>query len=155
MTLNRNPSLNTSFLLEIPKFKEVSYFVTNCEVPGLTMSGIETPFKNNQGVLPSNRIDYDPLTVNFIIDEEWANWWSIVQWMQRIRKNDVPIVDDMSDMTLHLVNSNKNLNRVIVFNLAFPTMIASVPLESNTVDAIPVLCSCTFRYQSYEMKEGT
>lgn len=153
--MNYNAAIQTSFMLEIPQFKELNYFIQTAEVPGLTMAGVDAPFKNFQGSVPSNRIDFDQLNLTFLVDEEWENWYSIVQWMKRIRRNDRPILDDMSDLTLHLTNSNKNLNKQIVFRGAYPVLLGTLPLESAVVDTNPLVCSLAFRYQEYEMKKAT
>ena len=153
--MNYNAAIQTSFMLEIPKFKELNYFIQTAEVPGLTMAGVDAPFKNFQGSVPSNRIDFDQLNLTFLVDEEWENWYSIVQWMKRIRRNDRPILDDMSDLTLHLTDSNKNLNKQIIFRGAYPVLLGTLPLESAVVDTNPLVCSLAFRYQEYEMKKAT
>lgn len=151
MSINRNVALGTSFLLEIPLFPELNYFVQNAELPSITMGGVDTPYKNHQGILPSNRIDFDPLNLTFLVDEEYENWYSLVCWFERIRTGRGAILDEMSDITLHLVNSNKNFNKEIIFRSAFPSFVGSLPLDSGSVDADPVICSATFRYQYFEM----
>lgn len=153
--MNYNAAIQTSYMLEIPMFKELNYFIQSAEVPGLTMAGVDTPFKNFQGNVPSNRIDFDQLNLTFLVDEEWSNWYSLVEWMKRIRRNDRPILEDMSDLTLHLTNSNKNLNKQIIFRGAYPVLIGTLPLETAVVDTTPLVCSLAFRYQEYEMKKAT
>lgn len=150
-TMNRNPALNTSFLLEIPLYREVNYFIQTAEVPGLTMSGVDTPFMNYQGNVPSNRIDYDQLNLTMIVDEDWENWYSIVKWMQRIRRNNTPITEDMSDMTLHLFNSVKGKGKRLYFHGAYPVLLGSIPLDSTQTDVNPLVCSLAIRYQDYEL----
>lgn len=154
-TKNFNPAVGSSFLLELPNNPGINYFVQTAEVPGLTMGGIDTPYKNHQGVQPSNRIDFDPLNVTFLVDENWNNWWSLLLWMYKIRTGKVSINDEMVDITLHLVNTNKNLNKRLKFFGAFPTMVSSMQLDSTNIESNVLVCSATFRYQYYEMIEAT
>ncbi|ASD50381.1 deoxynucleotide monophosphate kinase [Acidovorax phage ACP17] len=153
--MNYNQALGTSFLLEIPFLEEVNYFCQTAEVPGLTMAGVDTPFKNFQGAMPSNRIDFDQLNITFLVDEQWTNWYSILEWMKRIRRGNAPLPKEMVDITLHLLNSNKNLNKQLVFRGAFPVMLGTLPLESSVVDVDPLVCSLAFRFQDYEMTKAT
>ena len=83
--INRNPALAVNFLLEIPLAKELNYFIQTVDVPGLTMAGVDTPFRNVQANVPSNRIDYDQLNLTFLVDENWANWNYVFEWMKRFR----------------------------------------------------------------------
>ena len=153
--INRNPALAVNFLLEIPLAKELNYFVQTVDVPGLTMAGVETPYRNVQANVPSNRIDYDQLNLTFIVDENWANWNYVFEWMKRVRTGKSPISDTMSDITLNLVNSNKNLNKLLVFRGAYPTLLGTLPLDSTVVDSNPLVCSLSFRYQDFELRDGT
>jgi hypothetical protein len=153
--INRNPALAVNFLLEIPLAKELNYFVQTVDVPGLTMAGVETPYRNVQANVPSNRIDYDQLNLTFIVDENWANWNYVFEWMKRIRTGNSAISDTMTDITLNLVNSNKNLNKIMVFRGAYPTLLGTLPLDSTVVDSNPLVCSLSFRYQDFELRNGT
>lgn len=153
--INRNPALGVSFLLEIPQAKELNYFIQTVDVPGLTMAGVDTPFRNAQASVPSNRIDFDQLNLTFLVDEGWANWNYVFEWMKRTRTGKNPISDTMSDITLNLVNSNKNLNKLLVFRGAYPTLLGSLPLDSTVVDSNPIVCSLSFRYQDFELRNGT
>lgn len=153
--INRNPALAVNFLLEIPLAKELNYFVQTVDVPGLTMAGVETPYRNVQANVPSNRIDYDQLNLAFIVDENWANWNYVFEWMKRIRTGNSAISDTMTDITLNLVNSNKNLNKIMVFRGAYPTLLGTLPLDSTVVDSNPLVCSLSFRYQDFELRDGT
>lgn len=152
--INRNPALGVNFLLEIPQAKELNYFIQTVDVPGLTMAGVDTPFKNVQASVPSNRIDFDQLNLTFIVDEGWANWNYVFEWMKRIRTGNSAISDTMTDITLNLVNSNKNLNKIMVFRGAYPTLLGTLPLDSTVVDSNPLVCSLSFRYQDFELRNG-
>lgn len=149
--MNYNPAIGTSFRMSIagPGFEEANYFVQTTELPGLSMSGVDTPWSNHATNMPSNRIEYDPLNLTMIVDEEWKNVDAIRLWMHRICVTE-PVQNEMKDITLHLLNSNKNSIIGVKFIKAYPTMIAAVPLESSTSDAIPPTCALTFRYQFYD-----
>lgn len=149
--INRNPALGTSFMLEIPNAKSLNYFIQNTSLPGLNMGGVETPWTNHNAAVPSNRVEFDPLNLTFLVDEEWNNWEYIFEWMKRCRYGREDVTELMSDITLHLVNSNKNINVQIEFRGAFPTMVSELMLESSTVDSLPLVASVVFRYQDYRL----
>lgn len=149
--MNLNAALGTSFRMMLPgeEFQSLNYMVTMTGLPGMNMAGVDAPYSNNATNFPSNRIEYDPLNLTFLIDEDYANFDAIRLWMHRIC-NTEPVVKEMKDITLHLTNSNKNSIIGVKFYGAYPTMLAEVPLESGTSDAIPPTCSMTFRYQYYD-----
>ena len=152
--MNYNQAIGTSFKLEIPDFKEVNYFVQTTELPGMTMSGVDAPFDNHATNVPSNRIEYDPLNLTMLVDEDFANYNRIRIWMHEVVTTE-PVINTMRDITLHVLNSNKNPIRAIKFYKAYPTMISAIPMESSNSDAVPVVCSLTFRYQFFDMVNHT
>lgn len=149
--LNYNNAINTSFYLEIPGFETLNYFVQSCELPGLMLTGIRTDFRNWQVVLQGNKVEYDPLNLSFIVDENFKNHQMLHLWMLRIQHGDSSLIsDEMKDISLHLLSSNKTENRKVNFYKAFPTMLSPLPLNSDTSDTSPIVCTCTFAFQYYE-----
>lgn len=153
--MNYNPALSTSFMLEVPFEQELNYNLQTAEVPALTMGGIDVPWRNHQGVQPSNRIDFDPLNVTLIVDEDYKNWHSMFQWMMRIRHGNRSLNAEAVDITLHITDSNKVARHKIVFYGAFPTNVGTLSLETATVEPQPLICALTFRYQHYEFLPTT
>jgi len=149
--INRNPALGTSFKLEIPGFEAVNYFVQSTELPSVTMGGVDAPYQNHQTSVPSNRIEFDPLNINFRVDEDYANYESLFHWMVETTMTEPVVPNQMRNITLHITNSSKNHKMAVRFHKAYPTMLAALPLDSTVNDAIPIVCSAMFRYQYFEI----
>jgi hypothetical protein len=147
--INRNPALGTSFKMEIPGLEEFNYFVQTSELPGLTAMGVDTPFQKINFSVPSNRLEYDPLNVVLLVDEDFKNYESIKNWMDRINDTE-PVVNEMKHLNLIITNSNKRAIVTIRFLYAYPTQITSLQFESSIGDAVNLTCPMTFRYQKFE-----
>lgn len=152
---NRNPALGTSFKLEIPSAEQMNYFVQKTSLPSVSMNGIDTPYRNNQGTLPSNRIDYEPVSFDFIVDEDYDNYDSIRQWMHRIEKNNRPLIEELEDISLFILSSNKLIKKKVVFYSAFPVYLTEIPLDSAVSDASVSNCTVIFRFQYFEIQKVT
>lgn len=148
--MNYNQAIGTSFKLEIPEFREINYFIQTTELPGMTMGGVDSPFDNHATNMPSNRIEYDPLNLTFLVDEDFENYNRLRLWMHQVVGTE-PVVDAMKNLTLHVLDSNKKPIRGVRFYKAYPTMMSAIPLESSNTDAVPVVCNATFRYQFFDM----
>lgn len=148
--INRNPALGTSFKLDIPGYDEVNYFVQSTELPDISMGGVDTPYQNFQTNVPSNRIEFSPVNFNFIVDEDYRNYETLYLWMADITRTE-PVLTKLKNITLHVTNSSKNHKLQFRFHQAYPTMLGALPMDSSVNDAMPVLCSATFRYQFFEI----
>jgi hypothetical protein len=77
MATNRNQALGTSFKLDIPGLEAFNYFVQETEIPSISMAGVSVPYQSYQTNVPSNRLEFDELPVQFLIDEEYGNWTAL------------------------------------------------------------------------------
>ena len=150
-TINRNTALETSFKLEIPGLEEFNYFVQEAALPGLSMAGVDLPFRNNQASVPSNRIDYESVQIPFVVAEDFLNHSAIRLWMHRISKGPGPLINELKDVTLHLLNSNKNTIKRVVYYSAYPTALTGIPLRSNVPNTGPLFCTLSLKYQYYDV----
>ena len=148
---NRNLALGTSFKLDIPGMEEMNYFVQSTGLPSISMGGVDTPYQNHQTNVPSNRIEFDPLNINFLVDEDLANYESLFRWMVETTMTEPVVPNQMRNITLHFTNSSKLHKLAIRFHKAYPTMMSELPLDSSVNDAQPIVCSATFRYQYFEI----
>jgi hypothetical protein len=114
------------------------------------MSGVDTPYQGYQAVMPSDRIDYDPLTFTFILSEDLSNYFFLYKWMKDIQSADYPR-EFFRDITLHILNNNKLESLKIVFYSCFPTSLAEVTLESAVTDTNPLTTTAMFRYQYFTL----
>ena len=74
----------TQFKFGIHQLPKVEYFVTSVNLPGITapQASQATPFKDIP--LMGEKLDYNNLTVNFIVDEYLENYISLHNWMTGI-----------------------------------------------------------------------
>ena len=148
--LNYNLAINVNFKMEIAGAPEFNYFIQQVNLPGLEMAGIETPYKNNQAFMPSNRIDYDPLNINYLVSEDFSNYIYMYNWMRDIMFDDYP-KEHFRDMTLHVLNNNKLKNLQVKFYGCFPTSLMQLDLESAVADTNPLMNTVMIRYQYFEI----
>jgi hypothetical protein len=74
----------TQFKFSIIKLPKVEYFCTTANVPGITLgtSAQATPFKDIP--IPGDKLDYDTLNIQFLVDENLENYREIHGWMYGI-----------------------------------------------------------------------
>ena len=71
----------TQFKFSIIKLPKVEYFCTAANVPGINLGTAEqiTPLKDIP--LPGDRLQYDTLTIQFLVDENLENYREIHGWL--------------------------------------------------------------------------
>lgn len=150
VAINRNPALQTSYKLIVPGLEAFNYFITSAEIPGMTASEISSSWVNNPVKLPADRCDYDPLNVDFIVAEDFANRLQLMTWMWDFYKGtDVLWSQATKNLQLVILNSNMVPYLRVEFFNAFPTSIGGVRYDSGASDTEVVHCTATFAYQNY------
>ena len=87
--LNRQPtaldySSPTQFRFLINQLPKVQYFTTEANIPGITLDEAElgSPLKNIP--LLGSKLDYEDLTITFIVDENLENYIEMHTWLTAI-----------------------------------------------------------------------
>tara|TARA_Y100000588_G_C13938404_1_gene788956 strand:+ start:265 stop:849 length:585 start_codon:yes stop_codon:yes gene_type:complete len=74
----------TQFKFGIHQLPKVEFFTVACNLPGINLGDavFPTPFKDIP--VMGDRLTYDNLTIEFIVDEYLENWRSLHEWMTAI-----------------------------------------------------------------------
>ena len=73
----------TKFKFNILKLPKVEYFCTQVNLPGISLAdnySQPTPFRNIP--LPGEKLDYEPLSMTFLVDENLENYQEIHGWLR-------------------------------------------------------------------------
>lgn len=110
-------------------------------------------------------MDFSPLSVNFILDDEMKNYQEIFDWMVKLYFPDnfdqyKTLVDVkpggfglISDLTLSVLTAGSNKNKSIVFYDAFPISIGELQFNYQNSDVEYVTCSVQFQFKSFDFVE--
>lgn len=148
--MNTNHLITQDYKIVIPQLDHLNYFIQRTPLPGMHQPAVDSGYQNNRIKTPGETIIYDPLTVDFLVDEDGINHFELQEWMRQHHSRERPY-DKMRDITLHIYNRNKNSNIEYTFFSAFPTDIEQLSFDSTLGSTEQVLCSVTFAYQYYAM----
>lgn len=146
--MNYNLFFGHNFKLVIPKNPEVNYFLQTCSVPGVSMGPTDTPFRNNEAFMPGNVVQKQNLSVSIILDEDLETYVSIYNWLTSFIDQDV-WRNLTQDIQIHVLSSNKRVNKTFTFVQAFPVTIGEIPFDSTVNESTQVAFTCDFRFQYF------
>jgi len=151
-TLSRAPNLN--------------FFVTDVNIPSLTLGFIETPTPFKILEFPGDRLDYGDLSVTFRVDEDFQNYLEIHNWIRALgfpnsfgeykKLTDAqPGKKDTvySDATLVVMNSAMIPNIEVKFEDIFPIAIGDINFTTTDSDVNYVTNTVSFKYKLFSIKK--
>jgi len=167
---NINPLSPTGFRLNITKLPELTYFCQEANLPEVELPSLQMPTTFSTIGLPGDMIHFGDLTVQFLVDENLANYKGVFDWImglgfpesflqyQQLAQAD-PIVsnnkfggmvNNYSDAVLEILGSQNTTSQTILFKDVHPVSLSSLPFLATATDVNYLIGTATFRYNYYE-----
>ena len=168
---NRNFLSPAAFLFNITKEPKVSFFCTSASIPNIFFeTNIQPSYLKNIDV-PGERLDYEMLSVRFLVDEDLKNYMAIHNWMTglgfpetaqefktEVTKDDgsIDMNQQFSDGALTIQNSNYRTTAIVRFKDLFPVSLTSLEFDTGVTDIQYFTAEANFRYLVYNIvgKDG-
>jgi len=151
-----NLSRSQNAVLTIESEKEISYFLTNFNLPGLSIGTFQAanPFKVHNE--PGHTLTYEELTVTCIISEKFDNWKASVDWLKTGSDGFTYRTEANKSMlrksgSIVLLTNNSNRFADIGFINMFPISISSVQFDMQSAEPVPLTFDMTLQYESYKI----
>ena len=162
--LNRSPENTnllqpTKFLLTFDRIRTTQYFCQTVNLPGVSLGEVNraTPFLDMYS--PGTKLSYDPLTAEFILDEELQGWKNLYDWFltmadpngfeKRNGSRELQTNKHFSDATLTILSGLNNPLIRIHYTNVFPLSISDIRFDTTQSADTIMTATATFRYQSY------
>ena len=152
-----NLAKSTNYRLNIHVLPETQFWLTTCTLPSLNTSevSIPDPVYGNR-YTPSNTQQVAPMTVTFLVDEDYSNYMEIIALMHKASGPDLskrfkPGEATGSDGSLHILSNNKNVSDVVfTFHNLFPTVLGELQLTNEATEPLVTDLELQYDYMSYQ-----
>lgn len=145
---------NAVFTIEMEK--DISYFLTSFNLPGLSIGTIPlaNPFKEH--VEPGGTLIYEELSVTCLVNENFDNWKSSIEWLKTASTgftfsttNEGKMVRRSGSIVL-LTNNGNRFGDIGIINM-FPINISSVDFDMQNAEPTPLTFTMTLQFESYKV----
>ena len=153
------------FQLSLNKLPGVSYYCQSVTVPSLNLAVADPPTMYRRLPEPGDEVNYDDLSVRFLVDEDMKNYISIHNWMRYLgypesEKDWTTFADgekysekQYSDGALFILDSNFSKKFEIYFKDLFPVSLGGLNLDATYTDTEYFAIDATFKYSMFDIKE--
>ena len=172
----------TQFRFGIHQLPKVEFFTVSANLPGISAGTAThaTPFKDIP--IMGEKLDYENLSISFIVDEYLENYISLHNWMVGIgfpEKREqfrtfrdvtsdtpasgktpptdlvgkaIPDIAMYSDAFLQILSNKNNPIVEVSFENAFPISLSALDFTQTATDVEYMTATAEFAYQIYEIK---
>jgi hypothetical protein len=154
--------LGMSFTLQ--RAPNVRFTCQKANIPGITIGVAEVPTPYISLPFTGDRLVYNELNIEFLINENMDNYFELLEWITGIgfpetRDQYAKLANagPMSDYTIYsdasvlISDSDKNPNLEVKYKNLFPISLSDIALDVTLSDVDYLLCTAVFRYQSFSI----
>lgn len=166
-----NPNCPSNFLsgigfqFSLKKLPGVSFYCQSANVPSQNLSVATQATRFNTLPEPGDEVNYDDLTIRFLVDENLKNYRSIHDWIRYLGHPES--ADDWStfadgesysekqysDGVIFILDSNFNKKYRIYFKDLFPVSLSGLNFDSTYTDTEYFAVDATFKFSIFEIEE--
>jgi hypothetical protein len=147
---------------------QLEFLIQKANIPGISIS--DTPQPTTFGTtipVPTMGVAFEPLTVEFIVDENLENWKTLYSWIRNLSNIDTDDQYNLSSYqswhkvaSLFVYDSTAKFNAGtdctgvtlrIDFNYIIPTSLSGIIFQSDSTDVIIQKATCKFKYSYYDL----
>ena len=142
---NMNPLADIQYKFDIAALPNTSFFVQTVSLPGISLTPMEIGLPQRTGIaLNTGVIQYEELSIAFLVDEYLKNWMEVYNWM----------LGNPSDTSgvLTILSSSMNPTMEAHFKQLFPISLSALDFDSTTGDPTYQQASVSFKYTEYTIK---
>lgn len=162
LTTNLNYLQPTSFKLSLDRknYPNLEFFCQTVTHPGMLMSSVEQPYQKITGIpFPGDKLTFNELSADIILDEDMQGYSEMFQWMRRLL--DTPTKNPLdrtsstpptyADITLHILSSHNNTTKQVRYLDCIPTSLGDINFESTSTGDTYITFNASFRFNYFEL----
>lgn len=148
--MNNNPSQakNTDFLMTLEPLPLVSFWLQDFQLPSINVELMQLQHSTLDFPMTGEKANFDPITVSFLVDENWENWMEIYNLMfNAVHPNRPDLRTNLCfDSTITLLNGVKNPVARIKLIDCVPSILEGVPFDAGAQTAASLQSALTMEF---------
>ena len=172
---NRNYLSPVGFKFVITKAPKADFFSNSANIPGINLGFAEQPTYLKNIPVAGDKLTYEDFNLTFFVDENLLNYMEIHNWMKGLgfpesiqqfidlkrsdeytpENNAKSALNEYSDATLIIYNSNFNEISKVHFKDVFPVSLSTIEFDATAGDINYVVATATFKYSIYNIEVTT
>lgn len=152
--IDNSLAFKTDFLLVFAETPNVEFFCQDVIMPTLSIGELRNSIPWIDYPSAGDKLQYTPLTVTFVVDENYQNYLEIYNWFMQMRPphQDYGGKDIVKDAILVLQNNNKNAKLRVTFVDAWPSAIDGLQFSTSAQGDDPQVVNLTLNYSYFTIE---
>lgn len=143
-----NPARSSSYTFIITGRRDLSFKIQNAPLSAVQMGGAPFAMRAIDTFLPSNKLAFDPMVLNFLVSEDLSEWIGVFRWMAELTQKSEQTFDT-AELTV-LDTQNTPIAR-FVYTGVWPLTLGD--LQYTVVGEETVMsCNLSLQYDKFNIE---
>lgn len=143
------------FRLSINRTPQIEYSCQSVSLPSVSSGYVNLETPNLNIPLIGDKLEYDPMTIRFIVMEDMSNYREIYNWlrsMNPLEPTGFANTDDFSSDASLVITTNKGTPNVQVrFFDMYPIALSGLEFDINQTGVEYMVASLTFKFAYFDI----
>jgi hypothetical protein len=153
---NLNYLQGNSFRVLFQRSPNTAFHLQSVNLPGVSISTGDNSTPGLQWDIVGNQLSFDAIDLEFIVDEDLANWLEIYDWLHEMSdpnlgKSTGTLQEQLTEMQLFIYTNSNNPSKLFTFHNVYPVSISSINFTTQSTGE-PILATVSCNYTTYEME---
>ena len=169
---NRNYLSPVGFKFIITKAPKADFFSNSANIPGINLGFAQQPTYLKNIPVAGDKLVYEDFNLTFFVDENLVNYMQIHNWLKGLgfpesiqqfidlkngdeytpNQGAKDALNEYSDATLIIYNSNFNEISKVHFKDVFPVSLSTIEFDATAGDINYIVATATFKYSIYNIE---
>ena len=149
---------STNFLLTVGTSKQLRFAVQSSNITEVILNFTAYPSTGKDLRIPSDKVELQPLIVDFIVSEDYSEWIEIFKWMMTCKNTQSQRYEEYT-RTCELIALDSQNQPVVsfIYDDCWPTSLEGITLAINDTESNVVTSTTTLQYNKFKirLKDGT
>ena len=158
---------SAKYIFSIPRLTSTQFFCQSVNVPGVSMGTKEQPTPFMDLNIPGDKLNYEELRIEFLLDEELYSWITIHDWIRGItfptdfdeyknlkhlsRYSEISTFPQYADAELTTLSAFNQPKIKFKFIELFPLSVSGFDMDIRVGSEKTMTASATFKYKRYDI----
>lgn len=146
-----NVTKSNRFLFTMTGFRELSYRVQTASLGSVNLGS--SPFATSMANLsiPSNKIDFSPLSIRVLLSENLDEWMDAVKWSFDMTYINDSHLDTVSEGSVTILSANNFPIMSVTYHGLAPISVSQIDFDITQDETSPTF-DLTMSYDSFSIK---
>lgn len=151
MSAQFNPAKSTSYYFTVTNNRNISLKLQNTSLGSVNLGVAPFATRYSDLNLPDNKLEFGPMTLRFLVSEDFTEWFDIYRWMNDIIRTNDSHLSKVEDGELTILNASNIPIIRVVYKGVYPISLGDL-LYSVSDDETSLVCDLVIQYDTYDVE---